>query len=175
MPKPIFKISIVLAVLALPVGFFGWLTSRIENSRADIVQAERCLEALGDQVLERVRPLKDTSRRLILNQTQQAAVEQCVRHLTYHNQDIGKSKFVARTGVFVEQHGPDAPDYNQRSSTDPWAVKEWSSSMTEAVGIGLVSTAGTFAVALIVLLLLRWFWLFVLDRIRELSKAVRGK
>jgi hypothetical protein len=168
----------VLAILAVPVGFFLWLANRTENSRDEIVQAESCLQDLAAQVTGRVQPLKLTGVRRILGPGQQALFDRCVEGLKYRNKQIAVSRFVARTGVYVEQYGlygPDSFGYAQDSSSTPWAEKEWSASLREASGVGLVSGAGTFAFVLLGLLSLRWSWRFLLDRIRELSSAVRGK
>ena len=175
MPARPFLISIVLAILAMPAGFLGWLSDRTENSEAEIAQVEPCLTQLVTHVQERVESLKTTKKRFLLNPAQRATLEECLQPLTPRNQSIGRSKFTARTGVLVEEwDGMYAAGSNPWVEKD-WAEKEWSVSLAEASGIALVSAAGTFTVAMILMLLLRWSWGFVLERIRELSKAVRGQ
>ena len=140
--KRFFIVSIVFSVLAFPVGFFGWLSDRTENSPAEIAQAEHCLDDVKvivdtySLIVELRKPDKPKPR-LPLSPENQALLTDCLKTLTYRNKDIGKSRFVAQTGVL-------GVDTIYPLGIDPdWAVKEWSASYTEASGVALASAAGT--------------------------------
>ena len=193
MRKQFLIISITLGIIAIPIGFLAWLNDRAENTHGQIMEAERCLDALAARVREEIPDVKGLSPEeantvrqvkkklgtpLFLNPTLIASLDRCVQGLTAHNANIGKSKFIVRTGVYLMEYGSYGP-YSirsiQASSSEPWAEKEWIASLAEATGIGLVSGFSTFILGLVMLLLLRWSWTFLLARLRELSNALRGR
>ena len=94
--------------------------------------------------------------------------------LRYPNRDIARAKAL----VVLDEH-PDSYDYEWRERFDN-AAKSYQecTSFKRAIasfGFGALALIATVLATWLLLLLISWLWYFGLDRIRELSTAIRAR
>ena len=95
--------------------------------------------------------------------------------LTPDNKEIAKAK--AMRNFTSDPSAFDSYVWSRRFelSSQPWSVQRTTSFYGDRVKYGALSAAVAFTVAFVLLSVLTWTWKFFLERIRELSRAIRGQ
>lgn len=173
-------IRVVLALVAGTVGFLmgiymGW-QDRIGNTSDEIAAAERGI----NNVLKDVgKPLKGYEHLKLLAPSWDE-IQEVAKGLTHENERIAKAKVFIRLGIEMDD-GSIPADYDSsiwkeryKLSKQPWKVQERSERIMRSLLIGFGSALALFLAVSVLLVVLAWLWWFFLERVRELSRAIRG-
>jgi len=101
-------------------------------------------------------------------------VDKICRPLTQENRRIAKAKVMVRYDTKPDQHDMEIWQDRAKLSKMDWRVEGKGTRLLRSMGISAL--IGSFSSILLLGLAsaVSWAWYFLLDRIRELSKAIRG-
>jgi hypothetical protein len=171
------KISISLGSASLALGVLCWNLWTSSNTPDEIVMVERAIQEASTKRGEALNPTSRFAypRLEVADERMWKALESSWSHLSPTNMTIAKAKVMLQVEHDPSDH--DAGIWNNRHdlSARSLEIKRHSQLFLETVTVGALVMAGTFIGTFSALWLLGWSWVFLLERIRELSKAVRGQ
>ncbi len=125
-------------------------------------------------------------------------IDKITRQLVYTNERIAKAKALVhftknpfpqktnktplvdeKTGISLEgfelADRSDLWEKRHQVSNQNWKVKSLSLKILKSLGVAIASFIGSFVIVISLLSILPWFWYFLLERLHEISQAIRGK
>ena len=178
-------ISASLSIIAfIGVFIFSWT-----NSSGDYPEKIKEIEAaiekeIGNIGKDKVITYKDKlgeTRELIddLDIFTWVNIDQITEPLNYSNEKIAKAKAL----VHFKKNPLSSTDYlwsdlwekRFEVSKQNWKIETFKSKIFKSLGLGVVALVGSVIIVFLILLIIPWLWYFLLERLSEVSQAIRGK
>ena len=174
-----FKKKIYIAVLFGVIGFiYGGITTYQNptgNTSDEILAVEKRLQSITDEI---GKPVKEDPK-IILVVPNMEEVSEAVKSLTLDNQRIGMAKVMMKIDIDIssEKLPWNAPQWEDRYKygNKTWLVQEKYQLIGRSLFFGLVSFTAVCVSTFLFVIVLPFIWYFLLERIKELSAAIKGK
>jgi hypothetical protein len=101
-------------------------------------------------------------------------VDKICQTLTRENRRIAKAKVMVRYDRKPDQNDMEIWIDREKLSNQDWQAEDRSMRLLKSIGISAVVGAFSSILLLGLAFVISWTWYFLLERIRELSKAIRG-
>lgn len=179
----------VLSAVALPVGFIGGYSDKIKgDSNADIAEFDaslrdyvRAAKLANCEKLEGVENYSEDIPTRLGIRKEAARLERILENLYYENTDYARAKI---NQTFAEYNFSQSLNENDlRVHSDEalsalerkWIKKNTGEALLYGLGIAAVSGIGTWIATWLLALGFVLIWWFMMDRLRDISRAIKGK
>jgi hypothetical protein len=182
--KTRFLISIVIGILAFIIGFCISWTERSGDTPEKIKETEQAIEKLCMYIGKEGGDVKDGEanvpawRRDVILAFSWKDLEKITDSLTYQNEKIAKAKALIRCEANpIPKYSFDDYLWNDRYevSNHEWKIQTIGSRIITGIWIAVLSCIVTAVGIFLILTIMSWLWYFLLERISELSQAIRRK
>lgn len=166
-------ISVICAlVFSITVGIITWSEPR-GNTPELIDRVEKIINSV------RVANTPDDQGNLKGDIFDQVApyveLENIIDELTPYNALRAKAKAMIYYDENVDRNSLNAWNKRFELSKEPFRIASFSERVLHVIGLSLLALIGAFIIIWLFLILISWSWYFILDRIAELSDAIRRK
>lgn len=97
------------------------------------------------------------------------------KSLSYSNSRIAMAKAMLHFENNPSEHDSDIWKDRYKISNEPWVIEEKTQLILKTLGYSFLIAFGAFAAVFSILWVLSWGWGFLLARVREISRAVKGQ
>ena len=167
-------VAVVLGIIGFVFGGVFTFLNPTGNTSSEISAVEKRLQQITDEI---GKPLKGYPRARLVAPSMDE-VSEAVKQLTWENQRIGMAKVMMKIefDMSSERLPWNAPSWEDRYKygNKHWLVQEWYQLIGKCIWVGLLSFAVVCVSSLLLLFLLSWTWYFLLERIKEISAAIKG-
>ena len=173
-------VALILGGVALITGFVISLNNPYGNTIDETQQVENAINeefATAEEMIKKGEKKGDRFADLVYG-VEFEKIEEITGPLVYTNQRIAKAKALLR---FDENPIPSYSfDYSLWTnrfdiSKQDWKIQSFSSRILTGTGIGFGVFFATTIIAYLILTIVPWLWYCLLNRISELSQAIRGR
>jgi hypothetical protein len=203
--KRLVLIAFVLGVIFLIGGFFVSFNNPRGNTSEKIQQVEDAIGTISITVLRKLYPqyndmndvelatkthakyypekdFNDFARhffnKIAKEEFTWEGIDKITSPLVYENERIAKAKALLRFNENpIPSYSFDNNLWTERFdiSKQDWKIQSFSSRIVTSAGKGFVLFFVSIIISYLILTVIPWIWYFLLDRISELSQAIRGR
>ena len=174
-----FRKKIYVAMIFGGIGFICGVWYSFVNPSGNEPNDIAIIEKQLDNLINNIgKPLKENPKYTLVAPSMDQVTE-LVKPLVYENQQIAISKVLVKVDIKLDSNELpwNAPKWEDRYkyANKPWVLQNKYQLTIKSIGIGLISFFTVSVMVLTIILFLSWIWIFILERIKELSTAMRGK
>jgi len=180
--KQYLKVKYVLPTAGAIIVFFtilwyGFVEKKIDTAK-EIAKVEEAIEsALKDiqEAIEYTNSKTGKKFKLEFIGPDWSELEHIWKDLSWTNTRIAQAKLMMDLEYNPEKYSTSLWNQRFKVSKKPWDIDNIFFNFLKITVIGILGCAAIFLILFLAIWVLAWTWNFVLDRIRELSKAIKGQ
>jgi hypothetical protein len=179
----------VLSAIALPVGFIGGYSDKIKgDSNADIAEFDaslrdyvRAAKIANCQKLEGVENYSEDIPTRVGLRKEATRLERVLDNLHYENTDYARAKINQTFAEYNFAQSSNEKDLRVHSDEAlsalerKWIKKNTGEALLYGLGVAAISGIGTWIATWLLSLGFVLIWWFMMDRLRDISRAIKGK